>query len=142
MQDMGLGAGLAALAFWGFIAVAVLGGIWDGIRKREAQQETLRRLIESGQHIDKEVLDTLLLQSEDANKRHDRDFRITALWILPVSAGMAVFGLIFGQFYPKVLGPLLGVSGLLATLGIGYLVAAKIAGRWYPADDESKHNLL
>lgn len=142
MPDMGLGAGLATLAFWGFVAVAVLAGVWDGIRKREAQQETLRRLIESGQKIDKELLDTLLLQSDDANKRHDRDFRITALWILPVAVGMAVFGLIFGHFYPKVLGPLLGVSGLLATLGFGYLVAAKIAGRWYSAGGDSKHNLL
>jgi len=142
MQDIGLGAGLATLAFWGFIAVAVLGSVWDGIRKREAQQETLRRLIESGQKIDKELLDTLLLQSDDANKRHDRDLKITALWILPVSVGMAIFGLIFGLFYPKVLGPLLGVSGLLATMGLGYLVAAKIAARWYRADSESTNSLL
>ena len=142
MQDIGVGAGLATLAFWGFIAVAVLGGYWDGIRKREAQQETLRRLIESGQHIYKAVLDTLLMQGDDSKKRPDRDFRITALWILPVSVGMAVFGLIFGQFYPKVLGPLLGVSGLLAAMGVGYLVVAKIAGRWYAADGESNNNLL
>ena len=141
MQDMGLGAGLATLAFWGFIAVAVLGAFWDGIRKREAQQETLRRLIESGQKIDKELLDTLLLQSDDANKRHDRDFKITALWILPVAVGMLIFALIMGHFYPSTLGPLLGVSGLLASLGIGYLVAAKIAGRWYSANGESTHQL-
>ena len=49
---IGIGIGLAALAFWGFIAVVVAVTVWDGIRKREAQHETLRRLIKSGQPLD------------------------------------------------------------------------------------------
>jgi len=52
MEDLGIGAGLAALGFWGFVAVAVVAGIWDNIRKRDAQHETVRRLIESGQSAD------------------------------------------------------------------------------------------
>ena len=28
----GLGAGLAAMAFWGFIAAVVVGGIWYAVR--------------------------------------------------------------------------------------------------------------
>ena len=44
----GLGAGLAAPAFWGFIAAVVGGGIWYAVREKEAQHETLRRMIDSG----------------------------------------------------------------------------------------------
>ena len=44
----GFGAGLAALAFWGFIAAIVVAGIWDGAKKREAQHETLRRMLIAG----------------------------------------------------------------------------------------------
>jgi hypothetical protein len=33
MDHIGLGAGLAALAFWGFIAAVSVAGIWDGVRK-------------------------------------------------------------------------------------------------------------
>ena len=51
MEAISLGAGLAALGFWLFIAVVVIGGIWDGARKREAKHESLRRIIESGQQV-------------------------------------------------------------------------------------------
>ena len=42
-----LGGGLAALAFWGFIASVVLGGIWYAVREKDAQHETLRKMIDS-----------------------------------------------------------------------------------------------
>jgi hypothetical protein len=60
MQSNALGAGLAALAFWGFIAEVVVAGIWYDIRKRDAAHETIRRLVESGQLLDDRVLDRLL----------------------------------------------------------------------------------
>ena len=50
----GLGAGLASLAFWGFIAAVVVGGMWYALRERQAQYETIRSLIESGQTIDED----------------------------------------------------------------------------------------
>ena len=138
MENLGLGAGLAALGFWGFVAVAVLAGVWNGIRKREAQHETVRRLIESGQPIDQELLEKLSLVSGDENRRPDREFYITGLWVLPVAAGMAIFAPILGRAEPDALFPLLGVSGLLACLGIGWLVAAKIVARWYAVDGDSE----
>ncbi|MCZ6889644.1 MAG: DUF6249 domain-containing protein [Gammaproteobacteria bacterium] len=138
MEHIGLGAGLAALAFWGFVAVAVLAGVWNGIRKRDAQHETVRRLIESGQTIDQELLEKLALVSGDENRRPDREFHITGLWVLPVAVGMAIFALILGQAEPDALFPLLGVSALLACLGIGWLVAAKIVARWYAANGDSQ----
>lgn len=60
MQGFTLGAGLAALAFWGFIASVVVAGVWNDIRKREAQHETVRRLFESGRELDEKTLDKLL----------------------------------------------------------------------------------
>ena len=60
MQSFTLGAGLAALAFWGFLAVVVVGGIWYDIRKKESQQETIRRLFESGQPVDEKLMDRLM----------------------------------------------------------------------------------
>jgi hypothetical protein len=134
MVEIGLGAGLAALAFWVFIAAVAVASIWDGIRKREAKHETVRRVIESGQPIDQELMDKLLLQNI-GRERSDRDFKIAGMWILPVSVGMAIFGLIMGSSYPQSQAPLLGVSALLACLGIGFLVAAKIVDRWYVDKD-------
>ena len=137
MEDLGVGAGLAALAFWGFIAVAVLAAVWDGIRKRDAQHETMRRLIESGQPIDQKMMKKLSLVGDSGEARHDQAFQITGLWLLPVAVGMAIFALILGSDKPEALAPLLVVSSLLTCMGIVFLVAAKIAGHWYPAGDDS-----
>lgn len=136
MENLGIGAGLGALAFWLFIAAAVVASTWDGIRKREAQHETIRRVIESGKDLDKETMDRLLSLTGGGNQRYDRDFKITALWILPVAAGMALFALILGSQEPDALYVLLGVSAFLASLGLGFLLCAKIAGRWYEADNK------
>ena len=77
-----IGAGLAILAFWGFIAsvsvAGIVAAIWDGIRKREAQHETVRRLIESDQTIDHELVDKLLSRAGGGNKRLHRCWRVVA----------------------------------------------------------------
>ena len=137
MEFSGIGAGMAALAFWGFIAAVAVAGIWSDIRKREAKHETVRRMIESGQSIDQELVDKLLSLSGDGHRRLDRDFKITGLWVLPAAVGLSVFGLILGSKYPDALVPLLGASALLACIGLGALVAARIARRWYPENGDS-----
>ncbi len=137
MQSFSLGAGLAALAFWGFIASVVVAGIWYDIRKREAQHETVRRLVESGQPIDDKLMDRLLSLDSGNRDRLDRAFKITGMIMLPAAVGLAIFGLVLGMQYPDTKLPLLGVSILVGCIGLGFLVAAKIARRWYLADSNS-----
>jgi hypothetical protein len=131
MEEFGVGAGMAAIAFWGFIAAVVFATYWDASKKRETQQETLRRVIESGREIDEELVNKLLSVNKASAGRMDRDFKVTALWILPVSPGLAIFGYILSFQAPKAFAPLLGVAALLACLAIGFWVAGKIAERWY-----------
>lgn len=133
MEDLGLGAGIGILAFWGFVAAVVIGGIWDNIRKREAQHETMRRIIESGQSIDKDLIDQMLNLSS-GSQRHDRDLKITALWILPVSVGLTVFGYILGGLNPDVVYPIMGAGALTACLGIGFWIAGSVTSKWYDED--------
>ena len=49
-----------ALAVFGFLAAVILGGIWLRVRKRDAQHETLRRMIEKVQNVDQALMDKLL----------------------------------------------------------------------------------
>ena len=137
MENIGIGVGLAALAFWGFVATAVLAGVWEKIRKRDAQHETVRRMIESGQPIDQELMNQLSLQGGGSN-RPDQDFYVTGLWLLPISVGMFFFALILGTTTAaKAEGPLLGVAALIACLGIGWLIAGKIYARWHKEDSDT-----
>jgi hypothetical protein len=130
MQGFSLGAGLAAFAFWIFIASIVVAGIWYDIRKRDAQHETARWLIDSGQPVDKAVLDRLLATGTSSD-RLDRTFKVTAWIMLPIAIGLAMFGFILGVQVPEAKYPLLGAAVLTACIGIGFLVAAGFARRWY-----------
>ena len=139
MQSFTLGAGLAALAFWGFLAAVVVGGIWYDIRKKESQQETIRRLFESGQPVDEKLMDKLMSQSDDKGERLDRGFKLTGMILLPAAVGLAVLGLVLGLQAPEARLPLLGVSGLVACVGVGFLVASRMARRWYESDEKSDY---
>ena len=140
MQEFSIGAGLAALAFWGFIATIIVAGIWLDIRKREAQHETMRRLVESGQPINQELMDKLLSLTDSSSEDHELNFRVTALWVLPVSLGLAVLGLVLGTQVPQAQTPILAAAALTACMGIGFWVASTIVRNKYPHDNNSKHN--
>ncbi len=114
--------GLAAFGFWLFIGAATVAGIWDGIRKREAQHETLRRMIEAGKQPDQQFVDKLLGTDKDTS----RDLTIGGLITLFVAPGLALMGFLIHQ---EAFMPLLGVASLVAFIGLGLLVAAQFTKR-------------
>jgi hypothetical protein len=131
MDDLGIGAGLAAMAFWGFVAVVVVATFWDGIRKRETQHQTLRQILESGQKIDTDVLDKLMSITDNTNKRLDQDLKVTALWLMPVAVGLAALAIVLGSEVPAARTPILAAASLVAVLAVGFFIGGKIAERWY-----------
>ncbi len=114
--------GLAAFGFWLFIGAATVSGVWDSIRKREAQHETLRRMIEAGKQPDQQFVDKLL----GPDKNTSRDLTIGGLITLFVAPGLALMGFLIHE---EAFMPLLGVAALVACVGIGLLVAALFTRR-------------
>jgi len=131
-----LGGGLAALAFWGFLAAVVVGGIWYGLRERQAQYATLSRMIESGQPIDDALVDKVL----GGDKRMDIGLKVAGLIVIFIAPGLAILGWFVAQLSPPWLLPMYGVASLVAFVGVGLLIASKVAERMYIKDDTSKHN--
>ena len=121
----GLGGGLAALGFWGFIASTVVGGIWYAIRETQAQHATLQRMIESGQKIDAEVIDKIVSGGGET----DRDLKIAAYITMSVAPGLVLLGFVLGRVNDDIFAILSGVAGLVLFVGLGLLAASKIAGR-------------
>ncbi len=135
MEDLTTGAGLGALGFWLFIAAIVVVGVWDNIRKRDAQHETLRRIIESGQSIDEELTDKLLALT-GGSKTLEKDMWVSGLIILSIAPGLAVFGWVMSLVVAEELLPImLAVSALLVSLGTGFLVVARLIRRWHQDND-------
>jgi len=102
----GLGTGLAALAFWGFLSAVVVAGIWYSVREKEAQHETMRRIVESGQPIDENVIEKVFR----GESRPDRDLKIAAMIVIACAPGLAVLGYFLSLISEKALMPLLGVD--------------------------------
>ena len=130
--------GLAALGFWLFIAAAAVGGIWDGVRKREAEHETLRRIIESGKTPDQRLIDKLL----GTNKAPERDLKVAGLIVAFVAPGLAVMGWMVSLKEPDALMPIIGAAALVGFVGIGLLVAARYMARARREDDQGNQNFL
>jgi hypothetical protein len=130
---MDVAASYGALGFWLFLAAVVVGGIWFDARKRESEQETLRRIVESGQQIDTAVIDKMLAAS-GGRTRIDRDLKVSGLIVLFVAPGLAILGWFLGRLEEKLFGLMLGVALLVLFVGIGLLVAGKVSERWYNED--------
>ncbi len=122
-------AGLAALGFWLFLAAVVVAGIWTDARKRESQQETLRRIVESGQQLDVAVIDRMLGKSGD-RERADRELKVAGIIVMFVAPGLSILGWFLGRFNDKVFELMIGVSLLVLIVGIGLYVAGNMTKRW------------
>ena len=99
--------------------------VWENIRKRDAQHETLRRLIESGQPIDPEVADRLL-SATSGNKDLSKDLRVASYIMFALVPGLLALGGILALLNPQVFTALAAVSALVGCLGAGMLVVAKV----------------
>ena len=126
-------AGLAALGFWLFLAAAVVANVLAASRKRESQQETLRRVVESGQQLDVAVIDRMLGAS-GGNERPDRDLKIAGIITMFVSPGLAILGWFLGRFNDKIFEIMIGVALLVLIVGIGIYVAGMMTKRWQQQD--------
>ncbi len=131
MENIGTGAGLAAAGFWLFIAATIAVGVWDGIRKRDAQHETLRRAIESGQPLDDELVNKLLSLTGNG-KNLARDLKVGGLIFLSLAPGLVLMGYILSvALATELLGIMSAVAGLILCLSVGFLVAAAVVDRGY-----------
>ena len=118
---MEVATSIGAFGFWMFLAVVVGGAMWFDARKKESEQETLRRLVESGQRIDTAVIDKMFKST--GNERKDRDLMVAGIITLFVGFGLAVMGWFIGKFDPKAFTAMLGVGGMVGIIGLGLLLS-------------------
>ena len=119
---------LGALGFWIFIAAVVVAGIWFDARKREIQQETLRRIVESGKEIDAAMLDKLIAAGK-GDSRPDQDLKTSGVIMISIAPGLAIMGWFMSALAEPLLKILLGAAFLVAFIGIGMMVAGKVSER-------------
>ena len=93
---------------------------WFRFRGKKEMQETIRAAIDKGQELSPELVEQL----SGPKPAPDRDLRrgVTAV---AVAVGLALFGLVVGE--EDAVRPMLGVSMLPLTIGIGFLLMHRLS---------------
>ena len=130
---MEMSMGLGVFGFWMFLAAIVVAGIWFDARKRESQQETLRRVVESGQSLDPAMIDKMINAGAE-HERTDRDLKVAGIIVMFVAPGLVVMGWGLSQFREGMFTLMLGVAGLVGLVGIGLYVSGRLYEQWQSED--------
>jgi hypothetical protein len=117
---------LGAFGFWMFVAAVVVAGIWYDARKTESEQETLRRLVESGNDIDSALLEKMLAAGKKSS-RTGQELKTSGVIVIFVAPGLAILGWFMQAFNDKMWHLMLGVSLMVGIIGVGLYVAGKMA---------------
>jgi hypothetical protein len=137
---MGSMTGLAALGFWMFIAMCVVSSVWSDIRKRESQQETLRRIVESGRNIDAALIDKMVGSANKRKAHAGRELKVAGIITMFVSPGLFLLGYFITGFDLEELRVFIGLSLLVGIVGVGIYVAGMMSARWRIKDENQDPN--
>jgi hypothetical protein len=117
---------IGAVAFWSFVAIAVVASAVKSADGHRETQKTIRQAIEKGQTLDPATLERLI-QSNRPPPPKPADVRRACLFggimLLAVGAGLGVIGWAISHNDPNALYPGLGAGALVGLLGVGLLVA-------------------
>jgi hypothetical protein len=110
-----------AIAFWIFVAIAVVAGVVGSYKKRRLELEPIKLALERGQPIDPAMLDKILGR-EPPEKLDPQLLQVGG--IITIAAGVGV-GLL-SLFLPALAHlPVMGAGVLTICVGIGLLIAAR-----------------
>ena len=130
-MEMSMGVGV--FGFWMFLAAVVVAGIWSDSRKRELQQETLRRVVESGQTLDLAMIDKMT-NSGAKHEKSDKELKVAGIIVMFAALGLVILGWGLSKFREEMFTLMLGVAGMVGMVGIGLYVSGLLYEQWQNKD--------
>jgi Domain of unknown function (DUF6249) len=122
-----------AVAFWVFLTVSAYAAIKYDFRKRQLAMESLRAAIERGQPLEPAVVEQILDRHSGSAGDDAQDLApyLRIGGVITIAGGVGVFIAAFfvGLQFPIAKLPMLGTGVLAVCIGVGLLVAARIAWR-------------
>jgi hypothetical protein len=123
------GPSAVAIAFWVFVAVAVVAGIVGDYKKRKLAIEPLLRAIEKGQHLDPALVAKLMSRDGNGGQVNAEDLQVGGIITTAAGTGVALLSLFLAQLAPRALYPIMGAGVVTICVGVGLLVAVPVIRR-------------
>lgn len=127
---MHLGPFSVAVAFWLFIAVAAVAGIIADYKKRQLALEPLRAAIERGQQLDLSLVERLMAPDPHEAGLNPLYLRVGGVITVSAGVGVAILSFFLTQIEPIAFYPVLGGGLVVICVGVGLVVAARVAERY------------
>jgi len=112
-----------AIAFWFFVAVATVAGIFADYKKRQLTLEPLRQAIEKGQQLDPAVVERLMAPTPEPGM-NPIGLRVGGIVVISVGVGTAILSLFLAKLAPVAFYPVMGGGLVAVCIGTGLVVAA------------------
>lgn len=116
---------LIGVAFWVFVAIVVLAGIWLAYARNRETQKTIRLAIEKGMLLDAALIDTLVARKPGKPE----DYWVGGAVCIAVGIGLPILGYFVGRIEPIAFFPIVGAGILVGLIGISLVVCGMMVGR-------------
>jgi hypothetical protein len=118
-----------AIAFWVFLTVAAVAGIVADYKKRGLALAPLRAAIEHGQQLDPAVVERLMAPEQRGEGLNALYLKVGGIVTIAAGIGVALLSFFLAQVAPVALYPVLGGGIVAVCVGLGLVVAARVAER-------------
>lgn len=117
------------IAFCAFLAVAAVAGIVADYKKRALALEPLRAAIERGQQLDPAVVERLMAPESRDEGLNALYLKVGGIITIAAGIGVAILSFFLAQVVSVALYPVLGGGIVAVCVGVGLMVAARVAER-------------
>ena len=113
---------ILGVAFWAFVAICVVAGVWYYYARNRSTQKTIRLAIEKGMQLDPELVEKLI-RGKSGNPT---DYYIGGICSIAAGLGLPIMGYFIGKIAIEAYYPLVGAGILAGLIGIGLIICGKV----------------
>ena len=117
------------IACFVFLAVAAVAGIVADYKKRQLALAPLATAIERGQQLDPAVVERLMAPEPRGEGLNALYLKVGGIVTIAAGIGVALLSFLLAQVAPVALYPVLGGGIVAVCVGLGLVVAARVAER-------------
>jgi hypothetical protein len=122
----GIGPYLVGVAFWIFVAVVAVAGIFADYKRRRGNIDVIRMFIEKGQQLDPALIEKLTSNEQRDQRIDPVHMKFAAIITIASGIGVCLLSLFLAGISALAFYPVFGVGLVTICVGIGLRIGSKM----------------